>query len=162
MEDKFTRYTKLYILIFLLFLSIPVIFALIIGTFYGFSKIVSSAPVDIVFELFIITIPPAIFSSAYIIFFRRTRLHPVKAIRIISMALFLVGLICCLIVLVMDMVSFFKYRGLDVNDFKCFGVLFLASNIGALFLIAILQAFTTNKEQDWLEKRRGRDISSLN
>ena len=162
MEDKFTRYTKLYILIFLMFLSIPVIFALVIGALYGFSKIVSSAPVDIVFELLIIAIPPAIFSTAYIIFFSRTRKHPAKAIRIISITLFIIGLICCLVVLVMDMVSFFKYRGLDVNEFKCFGILFLAGNIGGLFLIAILQAFTTKKEQDWLEKRKGRDISSLN
>lgn len=159
MEDKFTRYTKLYILIFLMFLSIPVIFALVIGTLYGFSKIVSSAPVDIIFELFIITIPSAIFSTAYIIFFRRTRKHPVKAIRIISMTLFVIGLICCLTVLVMDMVSFFRHRGLDVNDFESYTTLFLAGNIGGLFLIAILQAFTTKKEKDWMEKNRERELA---
>jgi hypothetical protein len=32
--------------------------------------------------------------------------------------------------------------------------LFLAGNIGLLFLLAILQAFTTNKEEDWMDKRR--------
>ena len=162
MEDKFTRYTKLYILIFLMFLSIPVIVGLIIGTFYGFSKIVSSAPIDIIFQLLVIAMPPAVFSTAYIIFFRRTGKHPVKAVRIISMLLFIIGFISSIAVLVMDMLSFFKHRGLDVNDFNSFNIWFLAGNIGGLFLIAIMQALTTQKEKDWLEKRRERDISSLN
>lgn len=162
MEDKFTRFTKLYILIFLLFLSIPVAFGLVVGTFYGFSKIISSAPVDIIFELFIISMPTAVFSTAYLIFFKRTKKHPDAFVRIFSKLIFVLGLASCGVFLVLDMIAFFRHRGLDINDFYSFGIIFLAGNIGMLFLIAILQAFTTEKEKDWLEKRRGRDTSSLN
>jgi hypothetical protein len=162
MEDKFTRYTKLYILIFLMFLSIPVLIGLLIALFYGVSKIVSSGPVDIAFEILVISIPAAIFSSAYIIFFKRTRLHPKAAVRIISMLLFVAGLICCLVLLVMDIHTYFTTRGVNITDFRSFNVFFLSGNIGGLFLVAIMQAFTTQKEKDWLEKRKGRDVSSLN
>ena len=75
------------------------------------------------------------------------------------MTLFVIGLICCLAVLVTDLMSFFKYRGLDVNDFRAYSTFFLAGNIGGLFLIAILQAFTTKKEKDWMEKNRERELA---
>ena len=160
MDDKFTRYSKLYVLIFLMFLSVPVLFALVIGIFYGFSKLVSSAPVDVIFELFIISIPAAVFSTAYVIFYRRTGKHPLAAIRIFSKLLFIIGLAASVLFLIMDMYSFFRYRGLNISDFYCFSILFLAGNIGALFLIALLQAFTTEKEKDWLEKTRSGDHRS--
>ena len=162
LEDKFARYSKLYVLIFLMFLSIPVLFALVIGTFYGFSKLISSAPVDVIFELFVISLPAAIFSTAYIIFFKRTKKHPSAGVRIFSKTCFVIGLACSLLLLVLDLYAFFRYRGLDIDDFNCYSFVFLAGNIGSLFFIAILQAFTTEKEKDWLEKRRGRDVSSLN
>ena len=39
MEDRFVKYSKLYALIFLLFLSVPVILGLIVAAFYGISKV---------------------------------------------------------------------------------------------------------------------------
>jgi len=36
MDDKFLKYSKLYILIFLMFLAIPVILGLLVVTFWGF------------------------------------------------------------------------------------------------------------------------------
>ena len=84
MEDKFVRYSKLYVLLFLLFLSVPVIIGLIIGAFYGISRLFSSAPIDLVYELFILSIPAAVFSAVYVIFFRRTAWHPVWPVRFIS------------------------------------------------------------------------------
>ena len=152
MEDKFTRYTKLYILIFLMFLSIPVVIGLVIGAFYGFSKLISFGPVDIVFQLLIISVPAAVFASADVIFFKRTKQHPSAVIRTCSKILFVTGIIFCAVFLVLDILVFFKKPGNDITDYRCFSISFLAANIGGLFLIAIIQAFTTKKEKDWMDR----------
>ena len=157
MEDKFVRYTKLYILIFLMFLSIPVIIALLIGIFYGFSKLISSGPVDFIFQLLILSLPAAVFIAAYSIFLKRTKQHPSSIVRICSMIFFVAGLICCIGLLARDIISFFKQPTNDVISYYCYSVAFLAANIGALFLIAIIQAFTTKKEADWMERVSGND-----
>lgn len=162
MEDRFLKYSKLYILLFLSFLSIPVVIALLMGIFYGFSKIISSSVVDFLFELLIISLPAAVFCTAYFIFIKRTRHHPVAAVRIISMLFFAGALACNILFLFLDIISFFKHRVTDVGDSRCFGIFFLAGNIAGLFLIAIVQAFTTQQEEDWLEKRKEKDISALN
>ena len=158
MEDKFTRYTKLYMIIFGLFLAIPVMIALLIGVFYGFSKIISSAPVDFIFQLLILSFPVAVFASAYIIFLKRTKQHPSFIIRICSGVLFSVGLIACGIFLTMDIISFFKVQSNDISSYHCFSVPFMAGNIGGLFIIAIVQAFTTKKEPDWMDRAGGGQI----
>ena len=152
MEDKFTRYTKLYILIFLMFLSIPVMIGLLVGVFYGFSKIISSAPADFIFEMMILSIPASVFSSAYIIFLKRTQKHPSSLIKVCSVILFITGLICCGLFLTMDYISFFKQHSTDIVSYYCFSIPFMAGNTGGLFLIAIIQAFTTKKESDWLDR----------
>ena len=153
MEDKFIRYSKLYILIFLMFLAIPVTLGLVIAFFYGFSKLISSAPVDVAFEMLIVSVPAAIFTTVYVIFFKRTRQHPSKPVRIISRILFAGGFCWCCVFLVMDIILFFTKQSYDVTEYRCFSTIFLAGNIAGLFLNAIMQAFTTQKEKDWLEKR---------
>lgn len=159
MEDKFTRYSKLYVLIFLLILSIPIGIGLIIALCFGVSKLVSSAPVDIVYELLIISLPATIFSTAYIIFYKRTKTHPVSTVRIISRIFFAIGLLISFFFLVLDIKKYLTIGGHDINGFLSFSIPFLAGNIGGLFLIALMQAFTTQKEKDWLERQTEREIS---
>jgi len=151
MEDKFIRYGKLYFLIFLLFLSVPVIIGLIVATFYGFSKLVSTAPTDIIFELLILSIPCAIFAAAYYIFFKRTKFHPSAVVRAISRTLFVLGFCLALTFLVLDIITYF-HKPIDVGNYLSFNMWYLAGNIGGLFIIAIMQAFTTQKEKDWMER----------
>lgn len=162
MEDKFLKYGKLYLLIFLMFLSVPVIFAILIGAFYGLSKVISSSPVDVLFQLLIISMPAAVFCTAYTIFFKRTLKHPSPPVRILSMILFTTGFVCCLVFLTLDIIFFFHKHVGDISLLRCFGVFFLGGNIGGLFLIAIIQALTTEKERDWLQKRREKDPGYLN
>lgn len=154
MEDRFVKYSKLYALIFLLFLSIPVILAITIAAFYGISKLVSSSIVDIIFGLGIVTIAPALFSAVYVIFFKRTTKHPVATIRIMSKALFIAGIAISAFVLVTDMVAFFTKFNIDITGYRCFSLPYMAGNVGGLFLIAIIQAFTSSKEVDWMDKNR--------
>jgi len=152
MDDKFVKYSKLYVLIFLAFLAVPVAFGMVVGSLYGFSKLISSRPVDMFFELLVVAVPAAIFCTAYFIFFKRTKKHPSQTVRGISYLFFIIGIGACLYFLVLDIISFFTLRGHTITDYKCFHQFFLAGNIGGLFLIAILQALSTEKETDWMEK----------
>jgi hypothetical protein len=159
MEDRFIKYSKLYFLIFGLFLAVPVFTALLVGFFYGFFKIFASRPLDIFYELVIIVIPPALFAAVYYIFIKRTKNHPSRPVKIISQCLFIIAFCICLIILVLDLTGYFKltYGGYDISHFKSYSLPFMAGNIALMFIIALLQAFTTNKEEDWLEKRKRKE-----
>ena len=159
MEDRFSRYSKLYVLIFLLFLSVPVVFGLVIGAMYGFSKLVSSSVVDVLFELVVISIPPAVFATAYYIFIRRTKKHPSVPVKMISQLLFILGFCYCIVIMAISILDYFKVKPHDITGYASFSLLFLAGNIGLLFFLAIVQAFTTKKEEDWMERRRKREES---
>src|ERR1700754_3187655 len=102
MEDRFTKYSKLYILIFLLFLCVPVLLGLIVAAFYGISKLVSSTVADITFGLGIVTLAPAVFMTVYYIFLKRTKRHPEATVKAISQILFLAGFLISVVVLVLD------------------------------------------------------------
>lgn len=154
MEDRFLKYSKLYILIFLMFLAVPVALGLLVAFFYGVSKLVSSGFVDITFGLGVVTIAPALFSSVYLIFFKRTKKHPSSVVRIISSIFFVVGFAVSLFVLVTDMISFFTKFNIDITGYKCYSLPYMAGNVAGLFIIAIMQAFTTKKEVDWMERNR--------
>ena len=154
MEDRFIKYSKLYALIFLLFLSVPVLLGLTIAAFYGISKLVSSTIADIVFGLGVVSLAPAVFMTVYYIFFKRTKKHPAQAVKIISYILFIIGFVTSLVVLVLDMISFFTRFNTDITGYHGLSLTYLAGNVGALFLIAIVQAFTTNKEVDWMDRKR--------
>jgi hypothetical protein len=154
MEDRFTKYSKLYILIFLLFLCVPVLLGLVIVAFYGFSKLVSSTVADVSFGLGIVTIGPALFMSVYFIFFKRTKKHPSTIVKIFSQIIFVIGFIVSLIVLIYDMRSFFTKFSTDITGYLSYSLAYLAGNIALLFLIAIIQAFTTQKEVDWMDRNK--------
>ncbi len=154
MEDRFIKYSKLYALIFLLFLSIPVIIGLIIAAFYGISKLVPAGVADIAFGLGVVSLAPAIFSAVYVIFFKRTKSHPVTTVRIISSILFMIAITISIVVLVKDMITFFTSFNTDISGYSGLSLGYLATNVGVLFLIAIVQAFTTNKEVDWMDRKR--------
>jgi hypothetical protein len=154
MEDRFIKYSKLYALIFLLFLCVPVLLGLLIAAFYGISKIVSSTVADITFGLGVVTLAPAVFMSVYFIFFKRTKNHPVAAVRIISKIFFVAGFLISLAVLVYDMRSFFTKYSTDIAGYMGLSLTYLAGNVAMLFLIAIIQALTTSKEVDWMDRNR--------
>lgn len=154
MEDRFTKYSKLYVLIFLLFLSVPVILGLIIAVFYGFSKLISSSVADVAFGLCMVTLAPAILSSVYVIFFKRSKSHPVAAVKILSQIIFVAGIAISAAVLIRDMIAFFTKFNIDIDGYYGLGLAYLASNVGVLFFIAIIQAFTTKKEVDWMDRKR--------
>ncbi len=158
MDDRFTKYSKLYVLVFGLFLAVPVTIALFIGFFYGFFKVFASRPLDIFYELVVVVIPPALFGAVYYIFIKRTKKHPAKIVKIISQLLFIIAFCICAVVLVNDLLHYFKLTAgtYDIGYFNSYSLAFMAGNIALLFIIALVQAFTTEKEEDWIEKRKKR------
>jgi hypothetical protein len=97
---------------------------------------------------------PAVFMSVYFIFFKRTKNHPVAAVRIISKIFFVAGFLISLAVLVYDMRSFFTKYSTDIAGYMGLSLTYLAGNVAMLFLIAIIQALTTSKEVDWMDRNR--------
>lgn len=164
MEDRFTKYSKLYFLIVGAFLLIQLALAVLIGLFYGFSKIFASRPLDIFYELLVMALPPALFTGVYYIFIRRTKKHPAKAVKIISQSLMILAFCTCIVILVIDVLHYFKLKfgSYDISQFYSYSLAFLAGNIALMFLIAMLQAFTTPKEEDWLTKRKLRQQEDTN
>ena len=154
MQDRFAKYTKLYIIIFLMFLSVPIFIAVFIAAFYGIFKIVPASFLDITFGLCLVTLPAALFSTVYYIFYKRTKIHPVSGVRITSKILFVIGIIASLFFLTLDVKTFFTKFSIDITNYYCFKLAYMAGNVSMLFLIAIVQAFTTKKEVDWMEKHR--------
>jgi glucan phosphoethanolaminetransferase (alkaline phosphatase superfamily) len=133
---------------------VPVIIGLIFATFYGFSKLVSLGPAETIFGLLLLTVPSAIFITVYSIFIRRTKKFPKPIIRILSWIVFAAGLCFCVTYLFLDMKQFFTVRSLEITNYRSFSILFLAGNIATLFLIAIIQAFSRDKEKDWTERHK--------
>lgn len=154
MEDRFIKYSKLYALIFLLFLCVPVLLGLIVAAFYGISKLVSSTIADITFGLGVVSLAPAVFMTIYYIFFKRTQKHPARAVKIISQVVFVAGFLISLVVLIFDMIAFFTRFNTDITGYHGLSLTYLAGNVAVLFFIAIVQAFTTSKEVDWMDRHR--------
>jgi hypothetical protein len=158
MDDKFVKYSKLYLYIFLSIFAVLLGVALIISVFYGISKIISSGPVDILFELIVITVPATIFCTAYIIFFKRTKYHPSKPVKYISYVLFVLALCYCLFGLGWSIQNYFTVKSHSIAEYHTFSLLFLAGNVGLLFFIGIMQALTTEKEVDWMDRRKDAEL----
>lgn len=100
----------------------------------------------------IILIPPTLFGTVYIIFFRKTKFHPSKAVRLVSYCLFLTGIIFWGIVLTIDFKEFFKNNYPDIDRYYAYNLLILFINVAVIFFTGVLQALTTAKEKDWMEK----------
>jgi hypothetical protein len=133
---------------------VPVLLGLIVAAFYGISKLVSSTIADITFGLGVVTLAPAVFMTVYYIFFKRTKTHPEATVKVISRILFVAGFLISVVVLVLDMISFFTKFSPDIGGYYGFSLVYMAGNVAMLFLIAIVQAFTTKKEVDWMDRRR--------
>lgn len=158
MEDKFIKYIKLSVIIFLLFLAVPVTISIAIGVFYGFGRLVSSSWANTLSEIIVISMPALVFMTAYTIFFRRTKFHPSKIVRGISYVFFTAGIGFALYFLVTDLLYYFKVNRKTVTAYQSYNILYLFINIVALFVIALLQALSQPKEKDWMEKAKEREI----
>jgi K+-transporting ATPase A subunit len=66
--------------------------------------------------------------------------------------LFAVGILIWIVLLVIDFVNFFKNGYQDIGKYFSYQLLPLTSNVAVVFLTGVMQALTTAKEKDWMEK----------
>ena len=100
----------------------------------------------------IILIPPTLFVTVYIIFFKKTKFHPSKTVRLVSYSLFSAGILSWFICLFIDFREFFTNHYPDIEKYYGYNLLFLFINVAVIFFTGVLQALTTEKEKDWMEK----------
>lgn len=157
MEDTFGKYLRLFGTLFFTFIGFILAFALLLLGIKLFFGVLSFIPwFSYVYLILIIMFPTALFVSVYIIYFKRTGAHPSTVVKVLSYFLFVVALFSWGFFFVRDLRVFFKYYYNSIEHYDTYNLLFLASNVGLIFFIGVLQALSSEKEKDWMEKARQR------
>lgn len=155
MEDRLGKYLRLFGSVFFLFIGILLI---LVSVFLGLRLLfglMNYIPwMTYVYMIFILLVPSMLFITCYIIYFKRTAAHPNKAVRWISYSLFTIALIAWIIYCIMDIIIFSKHAYTAIAMYHSFNMIFLALNITCFFLVGVMQALTSAKEVDWMERQR--------
>ena len=155
MEDQFGKYLRLFGTIFFSVIGFILAFILLLLGIRLFFGLMNYVPWFMyIYMIFILLIPSGLFITCYIIYFKRTLSHPKKAIRWISYALFIAALLAWVIFLFMDIIIFYKHAYTTIGMYYSYDMIFLIANVACFFLVGIMQAFSTEKEIDWIERNR--------
>jgi hypothetical protein len=155
MEDRYSKYFQLTFNLFFTLLGFIVALALLmLGLKYIF-RLLDYIPWFVyVYMMFIFIIPAALFITIFLIYFKRTTQHPSYIIRVISYFIFAVALLVWATAFVRDMITFFKTGAREISNYYSYNIILLASSVAAIFLVGVMQAFTTHKEKDWMDRRK--------
>lgn len=157
MPDKFEKYLQLSNRLILVFAGFVVsMLLLLLGLRFLFGLLDSIPWFVYLFTLFIIIVPSAIFICLIAISVSRVKLHPKKGIRILAYTLNTLALLAWIYFLLADLVHFFKTGDAQINPYHSYAVINLAGSVALIFLLGIIQALSTEKEKDWMEKRKER------
>ncbi len=107
---------------------------------------------SLVFMVFIICVPAALFIPVYIIYFKRTKSHASKIVRWISYIFFMAMLAAWVLFLVQDLFLFYQHLYNAVGEYMSYNMFFLAANVFCIFFIGIIQALSSPKEEGWYER----------
>jgi hypothetical protein len=153
--DTHDKYIRLFGTLFFTFLGFVLsIIILLLGLRFIFGLLDHIPWFTYIFMVFIICVPAALFIPVYIVYFNRTRTHVSAPVRIISYIIFTAALSAWIYFLVTDLLLFFKHYYNAVGEYGSYDMVFLAANVFAIFLVGIIQALSTKKEPDWLDKHR--------
>ncbi len=155
MQNRFDKYIQLGINLFLTLLAFVFVLILLLLGFKYLFQILDAIPWFVMlYVLLIISVPALLFLTVFIIFFKRTLRHPSAAARYVSYFIFSVALLCWGLAYGFDLYTFFKTGSRNIGDYYSYNIFLLVGSVALIFLVGILQAFTTAKEIDWVEKRR--------
>jgi hypothetical protein len=156
------KYIRLFGTIFFSFLGFIAAFALLmVALKYTFRMLDHIPWFSLLFTLFIVCVPAVLFISVYLIYIQHTKPHPSKPARIFSYIIFTISLAAWAYYWFLDIVLFFKHHYNSIGEYNCFNLAFLASNVGIIFLVGIVQALSSNKEVGWMEKSRLREENEM-
>jgi hypothetical protein len=152
------KYIRLFSTIFFTFVGFIVALALVVlGLRFIFGVLDYMPWFSVMFTLFIICVPAVLFITVYIIYIKHTKAHPSKAAKVFSYIIFIIALAVWLYYWMQDFIIFFKHHYTSIGEYHCYNLAFLASNVFIIFLVGIVQALSTKKEADWMEKSRQRE-----
>ncbi len=153
MEDRFAKYLRLFGSIFFSFIGFIVGIILVMLCFRVFFGLLSYVPwITYVYMIFIILFPAALFIPVYVVYFKRTASHPSTVVRFISYIIFSAAIAAWLIFVVMDAIIFFKHAYNAIGMYHSYNMIFLALNVACIFLVGVMQALSSEKEKDWMER----------
>jgi hypothetical protein len=104
------------------------------------------------FVFIILSLPAFIFFFAWAVFFKRVKHHSSAPVKLISYIVSAAAILCTLFFYGKDLLRLFSTWNDDVTSYHVYSHYLIASNIAALFITAMLQAFTLPKEKDWMER----------
>lgn len=155
MEDNFSKILRLFGTLFLTFLScIAALVIIMLGIRFFFGLLSYIPWMNYVYMILILTIPAALFITAYIIYFKRTRYHRSAVVKWISLLLFSAALVTWVIFYIWDIITFSMYGYTDIGIYKSYNMLYLFINVACIFFVGVLQALSSEKEKDWMERSR--------
>ncbi len=158
MEDRFSKYFQLSFNLFFTFLGFILALVLVMLGLKYLLRFLDYLPWFVyIYSLFIIVVPGALFLSIFTIYFKRTATHPAAVVKWISYTVFTIALLGWLTFFILDMVTFIKTASRQIGSYYSYNIFLLAGSVATIFLVGVLQALSTEKEKDWMEKRRERE-----
>lgn len=162
MEDRFTKYSKLATLLFLLFLGflafIVILFLLGRLAFSIFDHVPWLAHL---YMYGIVMAPGLLFITVYSIFFKRTLSYKAKFIRYLCLAIFASIILIWVRSMVLDIITLIHHRFTDAVKYNSYQFWMLVGSVLTLFVTGMVQAMGTDKEKDWLDKHKEKDLQKL-
>ena len=156
METQFGKFIRLFGNIFFSAIGfILFIVLLLLGLRLVLGAIDYIPWISFVYMSFMLLIPATLFVTVFVIFYKRTKIHPVKSIRWLSNIIFTLAISSWIIILVNDGITFYKNGYPDIDKYFSFNLLFLVINVGLIFFTGVIQALGNTKEKDWMEKHVG-------
>ncbi len=158
MADRFSKYFQLSFNLFFSFLGFIVALLLVMLGLKFIFRLLDYIPWFVyIYMLFIIIVPATLFITVFIIYFKRTPQHPSPAVRAISYIIFTAALLVWATCFILDVITFFKTGAREISSYYSYNIFLLAGSVVVIFLIGILQALTTEKEKDWMERHKDID-----
>ena len=155
MEDQQGKYLRLFGTLFLCFLGFiasVVLLLLLVKLLFG---VLSYIPwLNYMYTLAIILLPGALSISIFYIYWKRTKFHPSPVARAISYAVFAFFIVGWMGVMVYDIIHFFRFAHPGIERYLSYEKMALVSTVASIFLVGVLQALTTEKEKDWMERSK--------
>lgn len=152
-EDKLSRFIKLFGLILLSGLLVLIFLVLImLGLRLFFDQVGNMPWMTWSYRVLILSLPAAIMISAYVIFLKRTGAHPSAPVKWISYLLISAACLWMLYAFTTDLISFVRKPVNVISSFLSYNKYILAGHVALLFFTGVLQALTTEKEKDWMDR----------
>ncbi len=153
MESRFEKFLRLFGMLFLSLIGGIVFVALLMMLVRLMFGVLDSMSWFSYFYLSaMLLLPSLFFITVFGYYFKRTKAHPSVVARWISYVIFTTAILTWITVLVMDTLSLMHTGSPEITKYNSYNLLLLTGNIGLIFFVGVLQALTTEKEKDWMEK----------